>query len=61
MNNFVHAIDGLCTNDVRYTITDILYIGNKHWDKQDKAGLIRKSRLEIQNDYKERRIYMVSF
>ena len=33
MNNFIHAIDGFCTNDVYYTDCDSLYLENKHWDK----------------------------
>ena len=33
MNNFIHAINGLYTNDIYYTDTDSLYIENKHWDK----------------------------
>ena len=53
MNNFIHAIDGTYTNDVYYTDTDSLYIGNKHWEKLDKAGLVGKNRLQGKNDYKQ--------
>ena len=38
MNNFIHAIGGLYTNDVYYTNIDSLYKENKHWEKLDKAG-----------------------
>ena len=30
MSNFIHAINGFYTNDLYYTDTDSLYIGNKH-------------------------------
>ena len=33
MNNFIHAINGFCSNDLFYTDTDSLYIENKHWEK----------------------------
>ena len=46
MNNFIHAIDGFCTNDVYYTDTDSLYIENKHWEKLDKAVLVGKGLLQ---------------
>ena len=55
MNNFIHAIDGFYTNDNYYTDTDGLYIGNKHWEKLDKAGLVGKNRLQGKNDYKQKR------
>ena len=50
-NNFIHAIDGFCSNDVYYTYTDSLYIENKHWDKLNKAGLVGKNLLQGKNDY----------
>ena len=53
MNNFIHAIDGFYSNDVYYTDTDSLYIGNKHWDKLDNAGLVGENRLQGRNDHKE--------
>ena len=43
---FIHAAGGLYTNDVCYTDTDSLYIGNKHWEKLDKAGLVGKNGLQ---------------
>ena len=45
MNNFLHANNGFCTNNVYYTDTDSLYIEKKHWDKLDKAGLVGKGLL----------------
>ena len=57
MKNFIHAIDGFYTNDVYYTDTDSLYIENKHWDKLDKAGLVRKNLLQGKNDYKDGGIF----
>ena len=57
MNNFIHAIDVFYTNDVYYTDTDSLYIGNKHWDKLDKAGLVGKNLLQGKNDYKDGGIF----
>ena len=51
MNNFIHSIDGFYTNDVYYTDTDSLYIGSKHWDKLNKAGLVGKNLLQSKNDY----------
>ena len=36
LNDFIHAIDGFCSNDVYYTDTDSLYIGNKHWNKLEE-------------------------
>ena len=57
MNNFIHAINGLYSNDVFYTDTDSLYIENKHWDKLDKAGLVGKNLLQRKNDYKEEGIF----
>ena len=56
MNNFIHAINGFYTNDVSYTDTDSLYIGIKHWDKLEKAGLFAKKLLQSTNDYKDGRI-----
>ena len=53
MNNFIHAIDGFCTNDVYFTDSDSLYIENKHWDKLHKNRLVGKNRLQSKNDYKE--------
>ena len=53
MNNFIHAFFGFYTNDVYYKNNDRLYIGNKRWDKLDKAGLVGKIRLQGKNDYKE--------
>ena len=52
MNNFSHAIIGVYTNDVSYSDTDSLYIGHKHWDNLDKAGLVGKVPLQRKNDYK---------
>ena len=43
-----------CTNDVYYIDTDSLYIGNKRWDKLDKAGFVGKGLLQGKNDYKDR-------
>ena len=40
MNNFIHAINGLYTNQLYYEDTDGIDIENKHWDKLDKAGLV---------------------
>ena len=53
MNNFIHAIGGFFTIDVRYTDTDSLYIENKHWDKLNKANLIGKNLLQGKKDYKD--------
>ena len=53
VNYFIHAIGGFYTNYVFYTVTDSLYIENKHWEKLDKAGLVGKNRLQGKNDYKE--------
>ena len=61
MNNFIHAIDGFYTNDVYYTDTDSSYIGCKHWDKLDKAGLVGKSLLQGKNDYKDGGIWYALF
>ena len=57
MNNFIHAIGGFYTNDVFYTDCDSLYIGNKHWDKLDKAVLVGKNLLQGKNDYKDGGIF----
>ena len=57
MNNFIHATNGFYTNDVYYGDTDRLYIGNKHWDKLDKAGLVGKNLLQGKKDYKEGGIF----
>ena len=57
MNNFIHVIDGFCTNDVYDTDTDSIYIENKHWDKLQKAGLIGKNLLQGKNDYKDGGIF----
>ena len=57
MNNFIHAIDGFYTNDVYYTDTDSLYIGNKHWNRLEKAGLVGKNLLQGKNDYKDGGIF----
>ena len=57
MNNFIHAFDGFCTNDVYYTDTDSLYNENKHWDKVDNAGLVGKGLLQGKNDYKDGGIF----
>ena len=43
MNIFIHAIDGLHSNDVYYTDTDSLYIENKHWNKLEEKNLIGKT------------------
>ena len=61
MNDFLHAIDGFYSNDVRYTDMDGLYIENKHWDTLDTAGLVGKNRLQGKNDYKEGGIWYVFF
>ena len=53
MNNFIHAINGLFTNDVYYGDTDSVYMKNKHWDKLDKAGLVGKNLLQGKNAYKD--------
>ena len=58
MNNFIHAINGFYTNDVYYTDTDSLYIENKHWDKLDRAGVVRKGLLQGKNYYKDGGIFM---
>ena len=57
MNNFIHAIKGVYTNDVYYTDTDSLYIENKHWDESNKAGLVGKILLRGKNDYKDGGIF----
>ena len=57
MNNFIHAINGLYTNDVYYTDTDSSYSENKHWDKLDKAGLVGKDLLQGKNDYSDGGIF----
>ena len=57
MNNFIHANNGFYTNDVYYTDTDSLYIGNKHWDKLEKAGLVGKGLLQGKNDFKDGGIF----
>ena len=46
IKNFIHAINGFCTNDVCYTDTGSLYIENKHWENLDKAGLVGKKLLQ---------------
>ena len=51
MNNFIHAIDGVYTNDVYYTDTDSLYIETRHWDELNAAGLVGKNLLQGKNDY----------
>ena len=50
MNNFIHAIKGLYTNDFYFTDTDSLYIENKDWEKLDEAGLVGKNLLQRKND-----------
>ena len=57
VNIFIHAIDGLYSNDVYYTDTDLLYIENKHWDKLNKADLVGKTLLQGKNDYKDGGIF----
>ena len=52
MNNFIHAIIGFYTNDVYYGDNDGVYIGNKHWERLDKVGLVGKNLLKGKNDYK---------
>ena len=52
-NNFLHAINGFCTNDVYYGDTDSVYIENKHWHNLDKAGLVVKNLLKGKIDYKD--------
>ena len=61
MNNFIHAINGFYTNDVFYGDTDSVYIGNKHWEKLDKAGLVGKNLLQGKNDYKDGGIFYALF
>ena len=61
MNNFIHASNGFHTNDVYYTDTDSLYIGNMHWEKLDKAGLVGKDLLQGKNDYRDRGIFFGLF
>ena len=57
MKKFIHAINGIYTNDVYYTDTDSLYIENKHWDKLDDAGLVGKNLLQGEDDYKNGGIF----
>ena len=57
MKNFIHAIDGFCTDDVYYTDTDSLYIENKLWDNLNEAGLVGKNLLRSKNDYKDGGIF----
>ena len=59
MNNFIHAIDGIYTNDVSFTDTDSLYIENKPWDKLDNAGLVGRNRLQGENENKPGGIWYV--
>ena len=47
-----YPINGFYTNDDFSGDTDSLYIGKKHWDKLEKAGLVGKALLQGQNDYK---------
>ena len=61
MNNFIHTNNGFYTNDLDYKDTDSMYIGNKHWDKLDKAGLFGKSLLQGKNDYKDGGIWFALF
>ena len=59
MNNFIHAIDGIYTNDVSFTDTDSLYIENKPWAKLDNAGLVGRNRLQGENENKQGGIWYV--
>ena len=52
MNNFIHAIDGFCSNDVYHTNTDSLYIENKHWEKLEKKFPLGIDHFQGKNDYK---------
>ena len=52
MNKFKHAVSGFYTNDIYYEDTDSMYIGNKHSDRLDKAGLLENNRSQGKNDYK---------
>ena len=52
VNNFIHPIIGLFTNNVYFTDTDSLFIENKNWDKLDKAGLPGKGLIQGKNDFK---------
>ena len=52
ISTFIHAINGFYTNDVYYTDTDSLYIGNKHREKLDKAGWVGKGLLGGKSNYK---------
>ena len=61
MNNFIHAINGVYTNDVFYTDTDSLYIEKKHWDKLDRTGLVGKNLLQGKKDYKDGGIFYGMF
>ena len=60
-NNFIDAIIGFYTNDVYYADTDSLDIENKHWDKLDKAGLVRKNLFQGKNDYRDGGIFFGLF
>ena len=40
-----------------YTDTDSLYIGNKHWDKLEKTGLVGKALLQGRKDYEDGGIF----
>ena len=58
MNNyFIHAINGIYTNNLYYTDTDCLYFENKRWDQLDKAGLVGRNLLQGKNDYKDGGIF----
>ena len=61
MNNFIHAINGFQTNDVYYTDTDSLYIENKHCNKLDNAGLVRKGLIQGKNDFQDGSIFYALF
>ena len=61
MNNFIHAINGLYTNDFYYTDTDNLYIENKHWHKLDNAGLNGKGLLQGKSDHNDGGIWFILF
>ena len=61
MNNFLHAINGVYTNDIYYEDTDCMYIENKHWDSLDKAGLVGMNLIQGKNDYKSGGIFFGLF
>ena len=54
MNNFIHATDGVHTNDEMMFFTLLLThytLKEKLWDKLDKIGLVGKNLLQSKNVY----------